>query len=167
MDQQERARRASAARHATGDLAARGISAVAVTWVDTSGVTRVKAVPLARLEHAAAWGIGMSPVFDAFLLDDSIVNGRYAGGPVGDLRLHPDLERIAVLTASPGWAWAPADRYDQGGGPPPPPRRGPGRRPTGTPRGRSRIRSTRAAWPLARWRGCPPRACRSRRPSRS
>jgi glutamine synthetase len=119
MDQQERARRASAARQATGDLAARDVSGVAVTWVDTSGVTRVKAVPLARLEHAAAWGIGMSPVFDAFLLDDSIVSGRYAGGPVGDLRLHPDLGRLAVLTASPGWAWAPADRYDQEGEPHP------------------------------------------------
>jgi glutamine synthetase len=119
MDQQERARRASAARQATGDLAARDVSGVAVTWVDTSGVTRVKAVPLARLEHAAAWGIGMSPVFDAFLLDDSIVTGRYAGGPVGDLRLHPDLARLAVLTASPGWAWAPADRYDQEGEPHP------------------------------------------------
>jgi glutamine synthetase len=119
MDQQERARRASAARQAAGDLAAREVSGVAVTWVDTSGVTRVKAVPLARLEHAAAWGIGMSPVFDAFLLDDSIVSGRYAGSPVGDLRLHPDLGRLAVLTASPGWAWAPADRYDQEGEPHP------------------------------------------------
>ena len=119
MDQQERARRAAVARQAAGDLAARGVSGVAVTWVDTSGVTRVKAVPLARLEHAAAWGIGMSPVFDAFLLDDSIVTGRYAGGPVGDLRLHPDLGRLAVLTASPGWAWAPADRYDQEGEPHP------------------------------------------------
>ena len=119
MDQQERARRASAARQAAGDLAARDVSGVAVTWVDTSGVTRVKAVPLARLEHAAAWGIGMSPVFDAFLLDDSIVTGRYAGGPVGDLRLHPDLGRLTVLTAVPGWAWAPADRYDQEGEPHP------------------------------------------------
>jgi glutamine synthetase len=119
MDQQERARRASAARQATGDLAARDVSGVAVTWVDTSGVTRVKAVPLARLEHAAAWGIGMSPVFDAFLLDDSIVSGRFAGGPVGDLRLHPDVGRLAVLTAAPGWAWAPADRYDQEGEPHP------------------------------------------------
>jgi glutamine synthetase len=119
MDQQERARRASVARQAAGDLTARDVSGVAVTWVDTSGVTRVKAVPLVRLEHAAAWGIGMSPVFDAFLLDDSIVSGRYAGGPVGDLRLHPDLGRLAVLTASPGWAWAPADRYDQEGEPHP------------------------------------------------
>ena len=119
MDQQERVRRASVARQATGDLAARDVSGVAVTWVDTSGVTRVKAVPLARLEHAAAWGIGMSPVFDAFLLDDSVVSGRFAGGPVGDLRLHPDLARLAVLTAAPGWAWAPADRYDQEGEPHP------------------------------------------------
>src|SRR3954452_22745161 len=119
MDQQDRARRASAARQATGDLAARDVTGVAVTWVDTSGVTRVKAVPLTRLEHAAAWGIGMSPVFDAFLLDDSIMSGRFAGGPVGDLRLHPDLGRLAVLTALPGWAWAPADRYDQEGEPHP------------------------------------------------
>ncbi|WP_248961830.1 glutamine synthetase family protein [Sphaerisporangium perillae] len=119
MDQQERARRAGAARKAAEDLAARGVTGVAVTWVDTSGVTRVKAVPLARLEHAAAWGIGASPVFDAFLLDDSIVSGRFAGGPVGDLRLYPDLDRLAVLTALPGWAWAPADRYDQDGVPHP------------------------------------------------
>src|SRR4051812_44848436 len=115
MDQHERARRAATARQAAGDLAARDVTGVAVTWVDTSGVTRVKAVPLTRLEHAAAWGIGMSPVFDAFLLDDSIVSGRYAGGPVGDLRLHPDLDRLAVLPALPGRAWAPADRYDQDG----------------------------------------------------
>jgi glutamine synthetase len=119
MDQQERARRAAVARKAAGGLATVGVTAVAVTWVDTSGVTRVKAVPLPRLEHAAAWGIGASPVFDAFLLDDSIVSGRFAGGPVGDLRLYPDLDRIAVVAALPGWAWAPADRYDQDGVPHP------------------------------------------------
>jgi glutamine synthetase len=119
MDQQERARRAAAARQVTWDLDAKDVTAIAATWVDTSGVTRVKAVPLARLEHAAAWGIGMSPVFDAFLLDDSIVSGRFAGGPIGDLRLHPDLDRLVVVPALPGWAWAPADRYDQEGEPHP------------------------------------------------
>ncbi|WP_329250236.1 glutamine synthetase family protein [Actinoallomurus sp. NBC_01490] len=117
MDQQERARRAAVARQAAGDLAARDVTGIAVTWVDTTGVTRVKAVPLSRLEHAAAWGIGMSPVFDAFLIDDSIASGRFAGGPVGDLRLHPDLNRLTALAALPGWAWAPADRYDQEGEP--------------------------------------------------
>src|SRR5690348_2853038 len=90
----DRARRAERGRRAAAGLAADGIAGTAVTWVDTSGITRVKAVPLARLEHAAAWGIGMSPVFDAFLLDDSIVSGRFAGGPVGDLRLYPDLDQL-------------------------------------------------------------------------
>ncbi|WP_319943672.1 glutamine synthetase family protein [Nocardia aurantia] len=76
----------------------------------------MKTVPVQRFPHAAAWGIGASPVFDVYLSDDSIVAGRYAGGPVGDLRLHPDLDRVVMLAALPGWAWAPADRYDQDGG---------------------------------------------------
>ncbi len=97
------------------ELAERGVVGVATTWVDNSGVTRVKAVPLAKLESAARWGIGASPVFDAFLPDDTIVAGRMAGGPVGDLRLHPDLDRLVVLSAQPGWAWAPAVRYRQDG----------------------------------------------------
>lgn len=103
----------------TSVLAERGVVGVATTYVDTSGITRTKAVPLARLPHAARWGIGMSPVFDAFLTDDSIAAGRYAGGPIGDLRLHPDLDRLVVLDQQPGWAWAPADRYQQDGLPHP------------------------------------------------
>jgi glutamine synthetase len=115
LDEAERARRAERAREVLPDLRDHGVVAVAATWVDNSGITRVKAVPLARIEHAARWGIGASPVFDAFLPDDSIVSGRFAGGPVGDLRLHPDLDRVAVLDQQPGWAWAPADRYTQEG----------------------------------------------------
>ncbi|WP_231387236.1 glutamine synthetase family protein [Nocardia sp. BMG111209] len=99
-----------------GELRERGVVAVAVTWVDTGGIVRVKTVPVQRFPHVAAWGIGASPVFDVFLADDSIVAGRYAGGPVGDLRLHPDPDRVVTLAAMPGWAWAPADRYDQDGG---------------------------------------------------
>jgi glutamine synthetase len=131
MDQQERARRGELARRAAAELATRDVTAIAVTWVDTSGVTRVKAVPLERLEHAAAWGVGISPVFDAFLLDDSIVSGRFAGGPVGDLRLHPALDRLTVLPPLPGWAWAPADRFDQEGRGHPLDARGLARRETG------------------------------------
>jgi len=120
----DRDRRAAQARHAAADLAARGVTAVALTWVDNAGVTRVKAVPLARLERAAAWGVGASPVFDTFLVDDSAVMGRFAGGPVGDLRLYPAAERLTALAAHPGWAWAPVDRYDQEGAPHPQDSRG-------------------------------------------
>jgi glutamine synthetase len=115
VDESERSTQAETARRLTGELAERGVAGVAVSWVDNSGVTRVKAVPLAKLESAARWGIGASPVFDAFLPDDMIISGRVAGGPVGDLRLHPDLDRLVVLSAQPGWAWAPAIRYRQDG----------------------------------------------------
>jgi glutamine synthetase len=57
----------------------------------------------------------MSPVFDVFCVDDSITSGRIAGGPGGDLRLYPDLDRLVSLAAQPGWAWAPVDRYTQDG----------------------------------------------------
>jgi glutamine synthetase len=111
----DRSARSDRARNAAASLAELGVAGVAVSWVDTSGITRVKAVPIARLAHAAAWGIGASPVFDTFLIDDSLVMGRFAGGPVGDLRLYPDLDRLTRLVATPGWAWAPADRFDQDG----------------------------------------------------
>lgn len=116
LEQRERDVRAARARRIAEEFAARGtVSAVAVTWVDNSGITRVKGVPLAKLERAAAWGVGMSPCFDTFLLDDSSVTAPDAGGPVGDLRLMPDLDRITPLAAQSGWAWVPADRYRQDG----------------------------------------------------
>ncbi|MFR9805350.1 glutamine synthetase [Pseudonocardia sp. RS010] len=94
------------------------IAAVAVTFVDTAGITRAKGVPLAAFEHAAAWGVGATPVFDAFGADDSIAAAPVAN-PTGDLRLLPDLDRVVALAAQPGWAWAPADRWTQEGEPHP------------------------------------------------
>jgi glutamine synthetase len=64
-----------------GDLASVGVDGVALSYVDNAGVTRVKTVPVARLAHAAAWGVGMSPVFDVFCVDDSITAGRLSGWP--------------------------------------------------------------------------------------
>ncbi|MFB4314263.1 glutamine synthetase [Actinomadura sp. 21ATH] len=119
LDETERARRREDALAVVADPPADDLTAVALTWVDTSGITRTKAVPFNRLIDAAEWGVGMSPVFDAFLLDDSIVSGEYAGGPSGDLRLHPVLDRLVPLAAMPGWAWAPAERFTQEGAPHP------------------------------------------------
>jgi glutamine synthetase len=99
------------------DLTARGVRLVALTWVDNAGITRVKAVPTERLADAVTRGVGMSPVFDVFLVDDSTIVSKHIGGPVGDLRLHPDLDRLVPLAAQPGWAWAPADRRTQEGEP--------------------------------------------------
>ncbi len=92
-----------------------GVTMVAVTFVDNAGITRVKCVPIDRLEHTASLGVGASPVFDTFCFDDSMVLGRHLGGPDGDLRLVPDLDRLVPLACQPGWAWAPADKYTQEG----------------------------------------------------
>ncbi|WP_116210015.1 glutamine synthetase family protein [Streptomyces olivoreticuli] len=117
MDSTEREHAGSQARQHAARLTAKDIHGVALTWVDNAGMTRVKAVPTAHLAHAAQWGVGMSPVFDVFLSDDSSVTSTHIGGPVGDLRLIPDLDRLTVLAAQPGWAWAPADRHEQDGTP--------------------------------------------------
>ncbi|MFC1411868.1 glutamine synthetase family protein [Streptacidiphilus sp. N1-12] len=107
------------ARQCMAELGAEGVVAVALGWVDNAGIGRVKAVPLRRLAEAVQDGVGMSPVFDVFLVDDSTTTSRLLGGPGGDLRLFPDLERAVPLAAQPGWAWAPADRYRQDGTPHP------------------------------------------------
>ncbi|GAA1248864.1 gamma-glutamylpolyamine synthetase GlnA3 [Kitasatospora nipponensis] len=114
-----RAERAARARAAAARLSAEGVDGVILSWVDNAGITRVKSVPVRRLEHAAAWGVGAAPCFDVFLVDDSITTGHHVGGPVGDLRLIPDVSRLCRLAAQPGWAWAPADRYAQDGTPHP------------------------------------------------
>ncbi|MER5914694.1 glutamine synthetase family protein [Streptomyces sp. NPDC001982] len=97
------------------ELAGRGVRGIVLAYVDTAGVGRVKTVPTARLADAVAWGVGMSPVFDTFLSDDSVVTTDVLGSPDGDLRLYPALDRLVVLAAQPGWAWAPVDRITQEG----------------------------------------------------
>jgi len=103
----------------SGELAGRGVHGIVLAYVDTAGIGRVKTVPTAKLAAAAAWGVGMSPVFDTFLANDSIVTTDVLGSPDGDLRLYPDLDQLTVLAGQPGWAWAPVDRITQEGEPHP------------------------------------------------
>lgn len=98
-------------------LQEQGISAISLSYIDNSGINRMKGIPLARLIHASMWGVGMSPVFDTFLLNDDSTSSPSAGGPVGDLRLIPDLDKLTPLIGDPGWAWAPVDRMKQTGEP--------------------------------------------------
>jgi glutamine synthetase len=110
-----RNRRTARAKEIASQLALRHVIAIALTWVDNAGVTRVKAVPTRRLPEASRWGVGMSPVFDVFTVDDSITSSTHIGGPVGDLRLYPDLDKLTVLAGQRGWAWAPVVRETQDG----------------------------------------------------
>jgi glutamine synthetase len=117
VDVAEREARAEAARQVVGRLRERDVVAVATTFVDNSGIARVKSVPVDRLPHLAAWGVGSSVSFDRFRFDDWIAADPDGRAPVGDLRVVPDVRRVVPLAAQPGWAWAPADRFDQEGNP--------------------------------------------------
>ncbi|MFJ9848318.1 glutamine synthetase [Streptomyces sp. NPDC101150] len=119
MESPQDAERHGRTRKLAAMLDAEGVRDIALTWVDNAGIARAKAIPAARLAHAAQRGVGMSPVFDVFTSEDAITASDDLGGPTGDLRLFPDLERLTVLAAQPGWAWAPADRFDQEGRPHP------------------------------------------------
>jgi glutamine synthetase len=92
---------------------------VATSFVDNAGISRVKAVPVAKLPDLAAWGAGFSTAFDYFRGDDWVAAPATGEGPVGDQRIMPDLDRLVVLAGQPGWAWSPGDRYEQNGAPHP------------------------------------------------
>lgn len=94
-------------------LAEAGVQWVIGTFVDNAGITRVKSVPIWRAQAAAQYGIGLSPIFAVICIDDQFAPTARMGGPVGDLRLVPDLDRAAIIDRARGIAWAPLDQYDQ------------------------------------------------------
>ena len=57
MELHERDERRAAAEAVLDDLRTAGVAGVVLPWVDTSGITRMKSVPLARLPSAAQWGV--------------------------------------------------------------------------------------------------------------
>jgi glutamine synthetase len=90
-----------------------GVQWIIGTFVDNAGITRVKTVPIWRAQAAAQYGVGLSPIFAVICIDDQFAPTARMGGPVGDLRLIPDLGRAAIIDRAKGIAWAPFDQYDQ------------------------------------------------------
>jgi len=93
VDLPERERRSAQAVGLVDALGGRGVVGVAATFVDNSGITRVKTVPLHRLPSLASWGVGSSSSFDLFRFDDHIAGAGLGVEPVGDLRVIADLSR--------------------------------------------------------------------------
>src|SRR6185312_5973367 len=115
VDLSDRDRRMTHAEVLVRELADRGVVAVATSFVDNAGISRAKSVPVGRLPALAAWGVGFSTAFDYFRFDDWVAAPPGGQAPVGDQRIIPDLDRLVVLAAQPGWAWAPGDRFAQTG----------------------------------------------------
>ncbi|GHF07798.1 glutamine synthetase [Amycolatopsis deserti] len=95
-------------------LADAGSRLLAGTLVDPAGVTRAKFVPphRARVFHRA--GMGASPSWHVFCIDNAIAFTPQLG-VVGDLRLRTDLEALRIL--GDGLAWAPTQVSTQDGEP--------------------------------------------------
>jgi glutamine synthetase len=84
--------------------------------VDPAGVIRAKHVPAPRADAFHVSGMGASPSWNVFCVDNAIAfTPRF--GVVGDLRLRADLVALRVLGG--GLAWAPAEMFDQDGTPAP------------------------------------------------
>ena len=96
-------------------LRAEGVRLVMMSMVDNGGVTRIKIVPIGRLERASIAGVGMSDVWAVSAVDDhfAFAHAPDYETPSGDMRLVPDLAAVRPLVAAPGYAWAPVDQHDQ------------------------------------------------------
>src|SRR4029453_2470579 len=117
VDIAERETRGAQAEQIVRTTLVEHVGMVAPSFVDNSGITRGKSVPVRRLPEMAAWGVGASTSFDYFRFDDWLAAPPGGTAPVGDLRIIPDLRRLVPLAAQPGWAWTPGDRYRQDGEP--------------------------------------------------
>ena len=94
------------------DLRAAGVEIVMGSVIDFAGVARGKTVPLRRLSSFVTAGMGASPSWNVFCIDDTIAFTENIG-VVGDLRLHIDPSALCVV--APGVAWAPGEFTEQDG----------------------------------------------------
>jgi glutamine synthetase len=94
------------------DLRAAGVEIVVGSMIDFAGVARGKTVPLERLGSFVTAGMGASPSWNVFCIDDAIAFTEKLG-VVGDLRLHIDPAALCVV--APGVAWGPGEFTEQDG----------------------------------------------------
>lgn len=96
-------------------LEAGGIETVIGTVVNPAGLTHAKMVPPRRLSAFADPGLGASPVWHVFAIDQTGIAFTKEIGVVGDERIRLDL--TALRTLGDGLAWAPGSYFDQRGAP--------------------------------------------------
>lgn len=94
------------------ELAREGVSLLLGTALDFAGVTRVKGVPARRLRGFCQEGIGASPTWNVFCVENYVATTP-AIGVAGDLRLRLDPAAVRVL--DDGLAWGPTSYHDQDG----------------------------------------------------
>lgn len=99
----------------TQDLTAQQVTTVIGTVWNPNGLLLAKTVPVQRADAFAETGLGASPTWHGFTIDQGGIAITDAISPIGDLRLRIDGGAVRVL--GDGLAWAPAWFVTQDGGP--------------------------------------------------
>jgi glutamine synthetase len=100
---------------AIAQLEAEGVDAVIGTVVNPAGLTLAKTVPIRRTNTFANPGLGASPVWNAFAIDQTGIAFTDDIGVVGDHRIRVDLSALRII--GDGLAWAPGAFFAQDGTP--------------------------------------------------
>lgn len=87
------------------------------TIVNPAGLTLAKTVPAARIGAFADPGLGASPVWHVFAIDQTGIAFTEGFSVVGDERVRIDPAALCIL--EDGLAWAPGGFFDQDGAPVP------------------------------------------------
>ncbi len=96
---------------------AAGASTVIGTVVNPAGLTLAKTVPLRRIAAFAGPGLGASPVWHVFAIDQTGIVFGEGTGVIGDQRIR--IDPAALRDIGDGLVWAPGDFFGQDGSPDP------------------------------------------------
>lgn len=102
---------------AIAQLESDGVATLIGTVVNAAGLTHAKTIPLRRMGAFADPGLGASPVWHVFTIDQTGIASGETLGVVGDQRIRIDLGSLRIL--GDGLAWAPGAFFDQDGQPDP------------------------------------------------
>jgi glutamine synthetase len=102
---------------AIAQLESEGVDTVIGTVMNPAGLTQAKTVPIRRTNTFADPGLGASPSWHAFAIDQTGIAFTDDVGVVGDQRLRIDLSALRII--GDGLAWAPAAFFEQDGTPVP------------------------------------------------
>lgn len=100
---------------AIAQLEAAGVDTVIGTVMNPAGLTHAKAVPIRRTNTFADPGLGASPSWHAFAIDQTGIAFTEEIGVIGDQRVRIDLSALRII--GDGLAWAPAAFFQQDGTP--------------------------------------------------